>query len=101
MIRAYQDQSAGKTSENVREGSLVHRGNSLLAHDLHRTIDRSFVLALVLATGHHHSTTNGVQRIAEETGADSGGIRNTELGPEASVLEGIGLSDGIIETVAY
>merc|ERR1719282_1218588 len=62
-----QDTSAGNTTEDVGTSTLEERLDTLLSDDLGSSVHGRLVLD-GLARGHHHTTTDGVERVRGNTG---------------------------------
>lgn len=62
-----QDTSTGDTTEDVGTGTLEERLDTLLGDDLAGSVHGGRVLD-GLTRGHHHTTTDGVQRVGGNTG---------------------------------
>lgn len=97
LVEARQDTSAGDTSQNVGTGSLHERHEALLLHDLGETVPRALVL-LGLTRGHHHTTSNGVDRVRDETRRDRDSVAEREREQQARVITQQHRLQGIIET---
>lgn len=70
-----QDTSTGHTTENVGTSTLEERLDTLLGHNLAGSIQGTVVLD-GLTRGHHHTTSDGVERVRGDTG--TGGDTPTE-----------------------
>ena len=70
-----QDTSAGNTSEDVGSGTLEERLDTLLGNDLGSSVEHGLVVDGSTG-GHHHSSSDGVERVRSKTG--TGGDTPTE-----------------------
>jgi len=99
LIETREHTSSSNTTENVSTSTVEERGDAFLGDDLSGTIQRALVLDS-LTRGHHHTTTNGIQRIRGKTGNDGDSPSKSERGEERS-LEWSGENhrlEGIVET---
>lgn len=55
------------TTEDVGTGTLEERGDTLGLDDLATSVEHTVVVDL-LSRGHHHATTDGVERVGSDTG---------------------------------
>jgi len=91
VIESDQDKSAAEAAENVGASSLEESLGTLVGQNLAEAVDGSGVLAGVASRGHHHTTTDGIQRVGDEAGNDGDSVSNGELGVEVGALnEGLG-----------
>lgn len=67
-----EDSGSGDTTEDVGSGTLEERGDTLGLDDLPAAVDHAVVVDL-LSRGHHHATTDGIERVGSDsgTGGDS------------------------------
>jgi len=72
------------TTENVGTSTLEERLESLLGDNLATGIERRLVLD-GLTGGHHHTTTDGVQRIRSDTSTSGDGPSESERGKEVTL----------------
>jgi hypothetical protein len=85
VIEGDEDESTSETTEDIGTSTLVERLHTFVLHNLVETINGRSVLTGVSRTGdHHHTTTNSIKRIREETSSDSDGITDSEATKEAS-----------------
>lgn len=76
--------STGNTTEDVGTGTLEERLEALLGDDLATSIEGRLVLD-GLTRSHHHTTTDGVQRVRGDTGASGDGPSESEGGKEVTL----------------
>merc|ERR1712014_89013 len=94
-----QDTSAGNTTEDVGTGTLEERLDTLLGDDLGSSVHGRLVLD-GLARGHHHTTTDGVERVRGNTGSGGDSPAKEERSKEVA-LERANEDDrldGVVET---
>jgi len=96
VIEADQDESTAETTENVGACTLEESWDTLLNENLAEAVNGALVLAGVFARGHHHTTTDGVQWVGDETSKNGHGVADGELHQEVGVGD-VHLG-GIIET---
>jgi len=92
-----QDTSAGNTTENVGTSTLEERSNTLLGNDLTSGIEGTLVLD-GLTRSHHHTTTDGIQRIRSNTSTSRNCPTEKEGGQEI-VLKRTDEEDGLNRVV--
>jgi hypothetical protein len=79
-----QDTGTGNTTEDVSTSTLEERLNSLLGNDLLSGIEGSLVLD-GLTRGHHHATTDSVQRVRSDTSTSGDGPSKSERSKEVTL----------------
>jgi hypothetical protein len=89
--------STGDTTENVGTSSLEERLDTLSGDDLAGSIHGTLVLD-GLTGGHHHATTDGVERVRGDTGTSGDGPSESERGQEVT-LEVSGKEDRLDRVV--
>ena len=92
-----QDTGTGNTTENVGTSTLEERADTLSGDDLAGGIHGTLVLD-GLTGGHHHTTTDGVERVRSDTGTGGDGPTKSERGQEVT-LEGTGEEDRLDRVV--
>ena len=92
-----QDTGTGNTTENVGTGTLEERLDTLGGDNLAGGIHGTLVLD-GLTGGHHHTTTDSVERVRGDTGTGGDGPTKSERGQEVT-LEGTGEEDGLDRVV--
>ena len=88
-----QDTGTGDTTEDVCASTLEERGDTLLGNDLSSTVEHARVVGS-LAGRHHHSSSDGVERVRGNAGT-SGDTPAEEEGGEERALERAGEDDGL------
>lgn len=79
-----QDTSTGNTTEDVSTGTLEERLDTLLGDDLASSIHGGLVLD-GLTGGHHHTTTDGVQRVRSDTSTSGDSPAEQERSKEVTL----------------
>jgi len=92
-----QDTGTGNTTENVGTSTLEERADTLSGDDLAGSIHGSLVLD-GLTGGHHHATTDGVERVGSDTSTGGDTPSESERGQEVT-LEGTGEEDRLERVV--
>jgi len=92
-----QDTGTGNTTENVGTSTLEERLDTLGGDNLASGIHGTLVLD-GLTGGHHHTATDGVERVRSDTGTGGDGPTKSERGQEVT-LEGTGEEDGLDRVV--
>jgi hypothetical protein len=92
-----QDTGTGNTTENVGTSSLEERLDTLSGNDLAGGIHGTLVLD-GLTGGHHHTTTDGVERVRGDTGTGGDGPTKSERGQEVA-LKSTGKDDRLERVV--
>ena len=93
MIVDGQDTSTGDTTENVGSSTLEERLDTLLGDNLAGGIHGRLVLD-GLTRSHHHTTTDGIERVRGDTGT-SGDTPSESEGGEKVALERTDQQDGL------
>jgi len=84
LVVQRQDTSTGNTTENVGTGTLEEGLDTFSLDDLRTGVHH--VLVVDLGTrGHHHTTTDGVERVGSETGTGGDSPTETEGGEEVAL----------------
>lgn len=86
LVVQSQHTSASNTTQDVGTSTLEERASTLLGNDLTSAVDRRLVLD-GLTRSHHHTTTDGVQRVRRNTGTSGHRPTQQERGNEV-VLQG-------------
>lgn len=76
--------STGNTTEDVGTSTLEERLDTLLGDDLATSVDGALVLD-GLTRGHHHTTTDSVQRVRSNTSTSGDGPAEQEGGQEVTL----------------
>lgn len=84
LVVACQDSCTCNTSEDIGSSTLEEGSDSLVDENFFGTIDRSAIF-FSLAGCHHHSSSDGVDRIRSETSADSDHPPESEVDEEVVV----------------
>jgi len=84
LVKTRQDTSTSNTSQDVCTSSLHHGHETFVLQDLCSAVEGALVLDS-LARGHHHTTTDGVNRIGEETRSDSDSVAKSKGKDKAGV----------------
>ena len=87
----------GNTTENVGASTLEERLDTLSGDDLAGSIEGTLVLD-GLTGGHHHTTTDGVERVGGDTSTSGDSPSESERGQEVT-LEGTGKDDRLERVV--
>ena len=91
LVKASEHTGAGHTSQHVGASSLHHGHEALVLEDLHTAVDGALVLDGGTG-GHHHTTTDGVDGVGQEAGAD-GHTPTQEEGQEQGLV--VSQEDGL------
>jgi len=84
LVVQRQDTSTGNTTEDVSTGTLEEGPDTLGLDDLRTGVHH--VLVVDLGTrGHHHTTTDGVERVGSETSTGGDSPTETEGGEEVAL----------------
>jgi hypothetical protein len=84
LVVQRQDTSTGNTTEDVGTGTLEEGLDTFSLDDLRTGVHH--VLVVDLGTrGHHHTTTDGVERVGSETGTGGDSPTETERGEEVAL----------------
>jgi hypothetical protein len=89
--------STSNTTENVGTSTLEQGPETFLGDDLATGIEGRLVLD-GLTRGHHHTTTDGIQRVGSDTGTSGDGPAEQEGGQEVT-LERTDQDDGLQRVV--
>merc|ERR550525_253392 len=79
LVKTCQCSCSSHSSQDVGSRALEKRGNALILQNLHRAVHGARVLHR-LTRGHHHSTTNRVNRIRCDSRGHSDSISQSERG---------------------
>jgi hypothetical protein len=79
-----QDTGTGNTSKDVGTGSLEERLGTLLGNDLGSSVEHGLVVDGSTG-GHHHSSSDSVERVRSETGTGGDTPTEEERGHEGSL----------------
>ena len=91
LVETSQDTSASNTTEDVGTSALHHGHEAFVLEDLHTAVDGALVLDGGTG-GHHHTTTDGVDGVGQEAGAD-GHTPTQEEGQEQGLV--VSQEDGL------
>jgi len=98
LVESGEHTGTGNTTEDVGTGTLEERHEAFCLHDLLGAVEGRCVHHRLVATGgHHHSTTDGVNRVREHARDDGDGVSNGEGDVEGWVFAGE-WHDGVVET---
>lgn len=79
-----QDTGTGNTSEDVGSGTLEERLDTLLGNNLGSSVEHGLVVDGSTG-GHHHSSSDGVERVGSKTGTGGDTPTEEERGSEGSL----------------
>jgi hypothetical protein len=79
-----QDTGTGNTSEDVGTGTLEERLDTLLGDDLGSSVEHGLVVDGSTG-GHHHSSSDGVERVGSKTGTGGDTPTEEERGSERAL----------------
>lgn len=85
FVETGQDTSAGDTSQYVGTSTLHERHEAFFLHDLDEAVDGAVVF-LGLTRRHHHTSSDGVDRVGDETRSDGHGIAERERKQQARII---------------
>jgi len=85
VIVTREDTSTGNSTEDVSTSTLEERLGTFLGNDLTESVERRVILDSG-TRGHHHTTTNGINRVRSKTGTGSDSPTKSE-GSEERALE--------------
>merc|ERR1719154_334045 len=85
LVKSSQDTGSGDSSQDVSSGSLHQRHESLVLEDLRSAVYRALVLDSA-PRGHHHSPSDGVNRIGHEPGSDGDSPAKEEGERDTSIV---------------
>lgn len=84
LVVERQDTGTGNTSEDVGSGTLEERLDTLLGDDLRTGVDHRLVVNGT-TRGHHHSSSDSVERVGSETGTGGDTPSEEERGEEVAL----------------
>ena len=97
LVKASQDTGTGNATKNIGASSLHERHGSLVLHDLYSTVNGALVLDR-LSGGHHHSSSDRIDRVRYQTGSHSHGVAEHEGENDASVIAQHDGLESVVET---
>ena len=97
LIESRENTGAGDPAQNIGSRPLHERHCSLVAQNLNGAIPRPLVLDS-LSGGHHHASSNRVDRVRNETSADCDDVAESKRDSNTSILSQEDWFEGIIET---
>merc|ERR1712019_88465 len=96
LIKTRNDQRTTNTSQDVGTSTLEERTDTFVLNDLHTTVHGRFVVDT--GTGsHHHSSSDGINRVRGQTGRDGDRVTEHESEQEGWIFTEQGL-DGVVQT---
>ncbi len=96
-IETGEDTGTGNTTEDVGTSTLEESSTTIVLENLASAVERAGVLG-GLADGHHHATTDSVERVGEETRDDGDTVSKSEGGSGVAILAKEHGAEGIVET---
>jgi len=81
-----QDEGATSTSDNVGQGTLEESLTTFILIDLFEAVNGTSVHDVSSTRLHHKSSSDGIQRIRDETSSTGDELSNQELKEDASIL---------------
>lgn len=96
-IEASKNTSTSNTTKDIGTSTVEEGHNTLSLEDSGETVQRTVVLDS-LTGGHHHTTTDSINRVRDNTGSDGNSVTEHEVGKSRRVLTEDNRLEGIVET---